>query len=393
ARRDARHHHRPKPRLTCLHDGGSAFSAGFDQLVEVRQQNNAFHDGNAKQGNKANGRRDAERGAGEQERENAADHRHRNDRDAEKGVGQRGEIDVQQYANEQDRQGDDHLEPRDCVLQVAKLAGPFQSVAWRQLHLLGNLALGVDHGAAKIAAANAELDRDVALLLFAIDEGRTGYQVDGRDLTQRYLRDLVRSWVLHRDGQTADRLYVLPVLRSQSNDQREVPVAALLVEVTCRLPADGGLHRRIDVAGRQPIARGSLSVDIDAERGLAQRGEHREINHAAHLAHRVFDLLGGFRQQDNVVTDQLDRVLAFDAGYRFLDVVLNVLREVEADAGKLRLQSLVHLLDELVFGQVLAPLLFRLEGREKFGIEEAGSIRAVVGPALLGYDRLDFGKV
>src|SRR5262249_12608511 len=82
-----------------------------------------------------------------------------------------------------------------------------------------------------------------------------------------------------------------------------------------------------------------------------------------------------------------------DPGYRLLDVVLNVLREVEVDAGKLRLQIFIHLLDELVLGQALAPFLLRFERREKLGIKEARRIGAVVGPPLLGYDRLDFGKV
>src|SRR5262249_43051848 len=108
---------------------------------------------------------------------------------------------------------------------------------------------------------------------------------------------------------------------------------------------------------------------------------------------RGFDLLGGFRQHDNVVADQLDRVLAFDAGYSLLDIVLDVLREVEVDAWKLRLQGFVDLLDELVLAHTLAPFLCRLERGKKFGVEEAGSIGAVVGPSLLGHDGLDFRKI
>ena len=47
----------------------------------------------------ASARRNAERSASEQEREDAADHCHRTDRYAKESVGQRGEVDVQQYAN------------------------------------------------------------------------------------------------------------------------------------------------------------------------------------------------------------------------------------------------------------------------------------------------------
>jgi len=104
-----------------------------------------------------------------------------------------------------------------------------------------------------------------------------------------------------------------------------VPVASLLVKIARGLAADGGLNRRIDVTGRQPITCGCLPVDIDAQRRLTQGGEDREIGHAAYLAHRGFDLVRGLRQHDNVVADQLDRVLAFDTGYSLLDVVLDVL--------------------------------------------------------------------
>src|SRR6266446_2280285 len=104
-----------------------------------------------------------------------------------------------------------------------------------------------------------------------------------------------------------------------------MPITSLLIEVARGLPADGGLDRRIDVTGRQPITCGCLPVDIDAQRRLAERGEDRKIGHTAYFAHRGFDLLRGLRQYNHVVADQLDRVLAFDAGYGLLDVVLDVL--------------------------------------------------------------------
>src|SRR5262249_38959167 len=251
--RDARHHHWSKACLACLHDGRVAADAGFDQLIEVRQQDNAFHDGNSKQSNKADRCRNAERGAGEHEREDAADHRHGDDRYAQEGIGQRGEVHVQQYANEQDSQGDNHPEALDRVLEVAEFADPFQAIPRRQRHFFRNLSLRLEHRAAQIPSANAEFDGNIALLLFAVDERRAGHQVDARDLAEGYLRDLVSDRILDRDRQTTDRLYVLPIFWREPNDQREVPIASLLIEIARGLPADGGLNRRIDVTGRQPI--------------------------------------------------------------------------------------------------------------------------------------------
>jgi len=220
---------------------------------------------------------------------------------------------------------DNHPEALDRVLEVAEFADPFQAIPRRQRDFLRNLSLRLDHRAAQVAPANAEFDGNIALLLLAIDERRPGHQIDLRDLAEGYLRDFIGNWILHRNGQTADHLDVLPIFGRQSNDEGEVPVASFLVEVACGLAADGGLNRRIDVTGRQPITGGCLPIDIDAQRRLAERCEDRKIGHTAYFAHRVFDFLRGFRQRDNVVADQLDRVLAFDAGYGLLDIVLDVL--------------------------------------------------------------------
>src|SRR5262249_56722675 len=114
--------------------------------------------------------------------------------------------------------------------------------ARRQRDFLGNLALCLEHRAAEVTPANAEFDGNIALLLLAIDERRAGHQIDLRDLAQRYLRDLIGNWVLHRNGQTADGLDVLPIFGRQSNDEWEVAVASFLLEVARPLAAAGGLN-------------------------------------------------------------------------------------------------------------------------------------------------------
>ena len=93
-------------------------------------------------------------------------------------------------------------------------------------------------GAAKIALAHRELDRQIALLLFAVDVGRARYQLDGCDLAQRHLRDAVRA--LRADPQILDRFRALAVLRRQANDDREMPVAAGLIEVAGAVASDRG---------------------------------------------------------------------------------------------------------------------------------------------------------
>ena len=88
-----------------------------------------------------------------------------------------------------------------------------------------------------------------------------------------------------------------------------------------------------------------------------------------------------------VVAEQLDRVLALHAGHRLGDVVLQILREVEFDARKFRLQLRQHLVGQTFLVDLRRHSLSRLERREELGVEEAGGVGAVVRPAVLRDDR------
>ena len=63
-----------------------------------------------------------------------------------------------------------------------------------------------------------------------------------------------------------------------------------------------------------------------------------------------FDLLGQLLQFVEVGPDDLDGVIALDAGKRFHDVVADVLREVPIDADQLAVHLLVHGVDQLRLG-------------------------------------------
>ena len=117
-------------------------------------------------------------------------------------------------------------------------------------------------------------------------------------------------------------------------------VAAGLVEIAGAVAADRHLDGCVDIARGQAIARGLGAVDVDLDGGLAERGEHRKIGDALHRRQHRLDLVGGVGQRLQIVAVQLDRVLALHAGDGLRDVVLQILREVELDAGKLVLQLL-----------------------------------------------------
>ena len=126
--------------------------------------------------------------------------------------------------------------------------------------------------------------------------------------------------------------------RRQPHDDRKMPVAAGFVEVAGGIAADRHLDGGVDVAGREAVARRLGAIDVDLDGRLAERGEHRQIGDALHGGQHRLDLVGGVGERLQIVAVQLDRVLALHAGYRFRDVVLQILREVEFDAGKFVLQ-------------------------------------------------------
>ena len=125
----------------------------------------------------------------------------------------------------------------------------------------------------------------------------------------------------------------------------------------------------------------------DHEIRLAQQIECRRIGDAGHLGDLVLDRFRQPLELGQIAAEDLHRVLALHAGDGFLDVVLDVLREVEVDADELALELLAHLLDHFVLGQSLRPFLERLQRHEEFGDERAVRIGAVLAAALLGNDR------
>ena len=86
----------------------------------------------------------------------------------------------------------------------------------------------------------------------------------------------------YADPQIVDRLGALAVFRRKPDDDREMPVAAGLVEVAGAVAADRDLDGGVDIAGRQPVARRPGAIDVDLDGRLAERGEHREIGDALH---------------------------------------------------------------------------------------------------------------
>src|SRR6202030_2606100 len=112
----------------------------------------------------------------------------------------------QQYADQREAERHDDRKAPDRFLQFAELADPFEAIAGRQLHLLRDLLLRFEDGAAKVAPAHAEFDRNVALLVLAIDERGAGNQFHRGDIGQRDRHHAIAARVWRADRDAADRI-------------------------------------------------------------------------------------------------------------------------------------------------------------------------------------------
>jgi hypothetical protein len=193
AGRDAGHQHRPHLLGAGRAQRLLAREAGVDQPVEGADHHDAVHGGDAEQRDEADRGGDAERHVGQGEPQDAADQRHRDRAGGQQRVGEVAEADIEQQQDQRDRHRHGDRQAVDRGLEVGEVARPLQAIAGRQPDVLGDALLGLEHGAAEIAAAHRELDRDVALLLLAIDVEGAARQADRGDLAQRHLDDR-RRW-------------------------------------------------------------------------------------------------------------------------------------------------------------------------------------------------------
>ena len=142
-----------------------------------------------------------------------------------------------------------------------------------------------------------------------------------------------------------------------------------------------------EIADIQAITRRLLPIDPDVQVWLAEHPKHPEIGNPSDLGHFPHGLPGNLLENREVGANDLDRVRALDAGKPLLDVVLDVLREVEPDPGKLSREFGLQITYQVGFGLALGPLLKRLERHEELGVEETGCIAAVIRASVLGNHR------
>src|SRR5215469_6561522 len=161
----------------------------------------------------------------------------------------------------------------------------------RGLHLCPRLC----NCAAQVAPADAEFDRNVTLVVLAIDVRRSRFQFDITKLLERHQRASGR-----RDGYGLDAVKVLPILRQESDHQREMTFA--FKDLRHCLPADRSLHDRVYIAGSDSIPGSAFAVDFYQNIGLPQFSENASVLDALDRIELSFDLVCFFLQDLKVRT-------------------------------------------------------------------------------------------
>ncbi len=150
----------------------------------------------------------------------------------------------------------------------------------RQLHFLAHGTDRVLHRAAEIAAAHAVLDRDIALIAFAVNFGSSVALFDLAQLRERN--------ALSRGSKKPDIFQCflsVAELREIAHDE----VIALFVLQNLRecVATRRGLNRVLNVGDIDLITRGGLPVDDEVVVRLADHAKHAEILDSLHLTHHA----------------------------------------------------------------------------------------------------------
>ena len=166
-----------------------------------------------------------------------------------------------------------------------------------------------------------------------IDVGGTGVERDVRQLCQRHVRHATGG-VLVADAQLAHRIELIAVSAAQSAPSARTARSPSSTVVAC-VPPMAACSSVVTSAGIEPVACRLGAIDAYVEIGLTEHVKDAQILDAAHLRHLCVDLARQSLEHRQVRADDLDGISALDAREAFLDVVLDVLREIEFGADEL----------------------------------------------------------
>ena len=361
-------------------------SPAGDTVIAVDDQNAAHHR-YAKERDESDRGRNAEVQTRDVESQDTATNRERDSHKRHDAVAKGIKQTVQQDQDQDKADRHDDREPFLSLLQPFELSGPLDLISSRQAHVFRDPLLRVLDRACEIAPAHAELDRNEALVALTKNIGRAGIERNRSEIAQWNIGIAVGT--LNANLDVVHRLKAAAVFRCQPHS--DIELAVRLKQRGCDCAAQGRLHNGIDIADAQPITRRLFPIDFDVQIGLSQDPKDAEIGNTEYLAQFGCCLLRNAFQNREITADNLHGVGTFDARDAFLDIVLDILRKIEVDAGELVGEFLLQVLDEVCLDSAASPLLEWLQRHKELGIKEPCRVAAIVRTAMLRHNRDHFG--
>jgi hypothetical protein len=280
-------------------------------------------------------------GIGEEHGEQAADRRHSDINQDEAGPLTGTEHGVENDEDDHEGNGKDDCEALLRALLARILAGPIHVVASRQIDLLVDFGDRLLYGAAKIAATDAVLNRNVTLSTLAIDLSSAILRLYGGELSESDALSGGRE-----KADVLDRFGGVAIGSLVANGK--VVVSFALQDLAYGVAAHGRLNSVLDVRDVDAIAGRGLAIYREVEIWLSDDTKEAEVLHAANTAHDADYMIPKIFEGLKVLTIDFDRELSFDTTDGFLDVVGDRLREVPDDARNLR-ELTVHGSRQFIF--------------------------------------------
>src|SRR6185503_7280722 len=201
-------------------------------------------------------------------------------------------------------QTDRHHHHQSCllILQLVIFTGPFHAIPIGKAYLLGETSLSLIDGALKVPIPHTELDRNITLVILAIDDECARLGRDGSHLLQGNARPIGGA-----DQDVTNCVNILSKFWKKPDHEIEQPFS--FIDLGHRLTSDGGLHHGIHIRHLESIACDRLTIDLDQQIRLPHETEYPQVPYAVDLPHDPLDL---GRQQFHgfqIGSEHFDRVL------------------------------------------------------------------------------------
>ena len=231
-------------------------AALLPEQIEVGDQHQPVEDGDTRESDKSNSRRDAEGQIPEPKGENAARNRKRDSGVDEQSLAKAAQSRENQNEDESKRHGHHDTQPSPGLLEVLELATELDGVAFGKFDAIGYPTLRFPYKALHIPIAEVDHDRRPALAEFP---GNGCYLLHHTKVG--HLAEREQTTVVHTHRQTLEVIDSLTQRLVQSDDDVKASVA--FDQLTDLLTGQSGVHHPVQFGSVQVVPAHGIPLGND----------------------------------------------------------------------------------------------------------------------------------